>query len=168
MAVYRNIHLDPAWDCEPYDLTPEEDAAWWIHCDHCYEVARFERFAVCECDGFWCEEHAPFRHPDDWREPQEIEPRRWWSARARRRFYRPPTPAPEPRAARRWNETDLSTMGSVLVLCGAHRRCEVMATAIWWYLGTDVDPVGDGSCHLDPEPVEVENLVFIWPGAASK
>ena len=168
MAVYRNIHLDPVWDCGPYELTPEEDAAWWIHCDHCYEVARFERFLRCECNGFWCEGHAPFRHPDDWYEPQEVEPMRWQSARQKRRDYRAPTPATEPLRPRRWNVTDLANISAALEPGGVHRRCEAMATANWWYLGTDIDPVGDGSCHLDREPVEVENLAFVWPGAASK
>ena len=103
MAVYKDIHLDPMWDCGPYEVTPEEDATWWIHCDHCYEIAWFRSSNCDPRDRNWCLEHAPFGGLYECCEPVEIPAQRWQSAREKRRFCQTLTPAPKPRGRRRWN-----------------------------------------------------------------
>ena len=125
MATYLHtpIWFDPLWDCGPREILPEDDDLWFVKCDHCNEIGRFERRLACERNGLWCEAHAPFRHPDDDRQPFEVTPYRWQSLRDRRRWFRPPTPAPD-RGPRKSNVSEVSALPAALAPGGVYRRRE--------------------------------------------
>ena len=115
MATYFHtpIWSDPLWDCGPREILPEDHDLWFIKCDHCDEIGRLERRLACECNVLWCEAHAPCRHPDDDRQPFEVQPYRWRSLRERRHWRRPPTPGPG-RRPRSWKVSDLSDLAEAL------------------------------------------------------
>ena len=154
---YSPIWADPMWDCGPREILPEDDHALWIHCDHCFEIARFERCAALACDGFWCAAHAPFRHPDDPKEPFEVSPRRWSSPRIKRLYECPPWPAPAAKR-RAWDVTDAAEIQAALAALHRHNASPCLVQD--WIL-EDWDLEG-------PDGVEIPNLVFMWPHRTSE
>ena len=133
MPAYFQAPLwaDPLWACGCREILPKDDERLIYRCDHFDRFARFLQPAGWDDDGLqWCEFHTPLIHPDDDRQPVEVSPLRWPSLRARRRWSRPPTPAPEPHSARRWNVSDLATLRAAIE--ARYRRSEVAGHIEVW------------------------------------
>ena len=121
MAVYRDIHLDPIWECERREIAPEDDARWWVRCEHCDQLASFQRPLWTEDDRGWCSEHVPrgVWHEDS--EAFETVPWRWWNGRVQR-LQGPPTPQPPPRGRQPWAGPDDADLSNVVLLPWVVRR----------------------------------------------